>query len=555
TDISGIDFKRTENIVSVRLPDEPNYLSPVITTQAYARYVHEYIFQTLNHMDLQTFELTPMLASLPEVSEQEDGTILHRYQIDERATWPNGSPVTTADVVFSLKLLLNPKVEAGAVRSFYQDVTDMIIEDERNFSIQTGQVYILTDYALASLYVYPEYAYDPEGLLSEFTVAELANAENAAQLAENDDRLETFAQAFQDFEMTHNPDNIVGSGAYRLDSWEPQQRLILSKRDDYWAEDSDNPALKALPDGMEFEIIPDAQTAVVALQDELVDVVVDMDPERFVSLRQDEAMVEKFSFSTEPGFGMYSIIINSDDPMLSDAGTRRALAHLMDVDLLNEEYYNGMGKRSSNPVLPAQTYYDESLALIDFNVEEAERLLAEAGWIDSDGDGTLDRDGQDFELEFLTFSTPIGEAISQLLREGCQQVGINVTTEAMGGRALYGKLNEGDFQTATYAQGYQPHPDEFSQSWLTTSVPPGGTNRGRFGDEESDALINKIRVTTDAEERAELYKQMQGIFYRETPQIPLFSPLMRIVVSKRFEVETGSITPGFSLDNFVHLQE
>lgn len=318
TDISGIDFKRTENVVAVSLPAEPDALSPLVTTLAYARYVHEYIFQTLNYMNLETYELEPMLASLPEVAEQSDGTIHHRYQLDERATWPDGSPVTTADVVFSMKVLLNPLVGAGAIRSFYQDVTDLIVEDERTFTVVTDQVYILTDYALASLYIYPEYAYDADGLMSDFSVADLANAEQATQMAESDERLKTFAEAFQDFEMTHSPDKIVGSGAYKLDSWEPQQRLILSRRDNYWAMDSDAPALQALPEGLEFEIIPDPQTAVVALQDELVDVVIDMIPERFVELSQSEDMTMKTRFGTEPSFSLYSILINSDDPMLND---------------------------------------------------------------------------------------------------------------------------------------------------------------------------------------------------------------------------------------------
>lgn len=554
-DISGIDFKRTDNVVAMRLPEEPEVLNPILSTQSYARYVFEHIFQTLNDQDLQTYELVPLLASLPEVREGADGATSYRYQLNEDASWPNGSPVTTADVAFSMKALFNPLVGAGRMRSFYTDITDLIIEDERTFTIELGQAYFLTDYALAALYIYPEYAYDPDGLLADVTVAELSDVDNAARLAEENANLKAFADGFQSFETTHEPDKIIGSGAYELSRWDAQQRLVLSKRDDYWANDTDNAALRALPEGLEFEIIPDQQTATVAIQDELIDVMVDMDPERFVELSQNELMTEKYNFDTEPSFQLYSVIINMDDPMLSDAKTRRAMGHLMNVDLLNEEYYNNMGKRTSNPVLPARTYYDENLALIDYDQAEAERLLTEAGWGDTDGDGILDRNGEAFELTMLLFETPIGQAIGQLMRESCRQAGIELKTEAMAGRAVYGKLNEGDYQMSVYAQGFQPSPDEFSQGWLTTSVYPNGTNRARFGDETSDALINQIRVTVDADERAALYKEMQAIFYEETPMIPLFSPLIRLVYSKRFDVQTSSITPGVDLANFEHLQE
>ncbi|MEM6395809.1 MAG: ABC transporter substrate-binding protein [Bacteroidota bacterium] len=550
------EFKRTENIVAIRLVDEPDRLNPILSTQSYARYVFEHIFQNLNDVDQQSYELVPMLASLPEVSEVgEDGATSYRYRLNENAKWPDGSAVTSADVAFSVKALLNPLVPAGRVRSFYTDITDLIIVDERTFSIELGQAYFLTDYALAALYVYPEYAYDPDGLMADVTVAELADADNAARLAEENPNLKTFAEGFQSFETSHEPGKVVGSGAYELTNWEAQQRIALSRRDDYWADGTDNLSLSALPDGLEFEIIPDAQTAVVALQDELIDVMVDLDPERYVEMSQDELMTKKYNFETEPSFQMYSIILNMDDPMLGDANTRRALAHLMNVDLLNEEYYNNMGRRSSNPVLPVRTYYDERLALIDYDQAEAERLLTEAGWADTNGDGTLDRDGEEFELNLLLFNTPIGEAIGQVMRESCRQAGISLNTETMGGRALYGKLGEGDYQMGIYAQGFQPSPDEFSQSYLTTSVPPNGTNRARFGDETSDALINQIRVTVDAEDRVPLYKEMQAIFYQETPMIPLFSPMMRLVYSKRFEAQTSSITPGLDLANFKHLQE
>ncbi|MEM7574605.1 MAG: ABC transporter substrate-binding protein [Bacteroidota bacterium] len=553
-DISGIDFKRTQNEVALSLPGEPDALNPLLTTQAYSRYVFENIFQTLNYVDPQTYELKPYLASRPEIIEQEDGTIDYRYELVDGATWPNGSPVTTVDVDFSFKALLNPLVQAGRYRSFYTDVYDLVVEDERNFTVRTRQPYLLTDDALASVYIYPAYAYDPDGIMAGIPIAELADPDQAAVLAESNEGMQVFAESFNSFETAHDPSKIVGSGAYELESWEEGQRIRLLRRDDYWAADATEGALAALPEALVFAIIPDAQTAVVALQDEQVDVVIEMDADRFDELREDPRITEKVKFLTEPSFVAYSVIMNMEDPMLSDAKTRQALAHLIDVDLLIEEYYGGMGMRLSNAVLPMRPYYDKDLALRQYDVAAAIALLAEAGWTDSDGDGILDRDGTPLALTLLAFDTPTGASIGLLLKEGCREAGIELNLQNMEGRALYGELNQGSYQLATYAQGYQPSADEFTQSWSTRSVPPNGTNRMRFGNQESDQIIDQIRVTLDPAAREPLYQRMQKIFYEEQPLIFLYSPLSRIVISRRFAVESSSLTPGFRLGTFRHLQ-
>jgi len=98
-------------------------------------------------------------------------------------------------------------------------------------------------------------------------------------------------------------------------------------------------------------------------------------------------------------------------------------------------------------------------------------------------------------------------------------------------------------------QGFDPNPDEFTQVWASTSVPPNGTNRGGFSNAEADRLIKQIKVTLDADEREPLYRRFQEIVYENQPFIFLFSPLDRVVVSKRFEFEPKSMTPNLSFND------
>ncbi|MEM9930609.1 MAG: hypothetical protein AAF840_12365, partial [Bacteroidota bacterium] len=90
--------------LKVAMRVEPNSLNPVLTTQAPARHVRELIFQTLTSLDPQTFEEIPLVANVPDVQQEPGGGVSYSYLINEEATWPNGLPITAADIIFSLKV-------------------------------------------------------------------------------------------------------------------------------------------------------------------------------------------------------------------------------------------------------------------------------------------------------------------------------------------------------------------------------------------------------------------------------------------------------------------
>lgn len=554
TDAPAVAFKHTDNVARIALRAEPTSLNPWLATDANTRYVREMIFQTLNSRDPQTQESVPLLAGLPDVSKEPDGGVSYSFLIDERATWPNGLPVTAADVIFSLKAVLNPLVEAGGYRPYYDMVANVVTSpnNERRVKFITKRPYLLAEESLASIVVYPEYAYDPEGLLRNVRLADLTNPTVAKRLADRGGDLQTFADQFQDPALARDPARIVGSGPYALTSWEENQQLTLTRRDNYWAAKSDDPWLTAGPEQIVFRIIPDNATMLNALRDEAVDVVVAMSVDQFKEARNDEYLKARYDFETVQGLAFFGLLFNQNDPLLRDQQTRRALAHLTDVDALIEQLLPGLANRVVGPVLPSKTYYNDELPLIEYSLEQAEALLAEAGWSDTNGDGTVDKeiDGQreEFVLRFTTPNSPTSLAIGSLLQEWFRDAGVKLEIDQQDRRALGGILNKGDFDLFILGQGFDPNPDEFTQVWASTSVPPNGSNRGGFSNAEADRLIKQIKVTLDADERDPLYRRFQEIIYENQPMIFLFSPLDRVVVSKRFEFEPKSSSPNLNFN-------
>ncbi|WP_273445127.1 ABC transporter substrate-binding protein [Neolewinella agarilytica] len=550
SDSPVISFKNTDNTARIALRVEPPGLNPVLSTQAASRYVGEMIFQTLNSMDPDNFEQVPLLASLPDITKEPGGGVSYSYLIDERATWPNGLPVTAADVIFSLKLVLNPLVASGAYRPYYDMVSSVVTSpnNERRFKVMCKRPYLIAQESLGSLVIYPEYAYDPDRLLRKIRLGDLTTDAGAERLAKNSEELKTFSEAFSDPDLANNPERIVGSGPYQLVSWEPGQQLTLDRREKYWGSKSRDNWLKAKPESIIFQIISDNGTMANAIRDEAVDVVVDMSVDQFKELRDDDYLNARYEFGTIQSLKYFGLLFNQQHPLFKDASTRRALTHLVDVDAIIDQLFpNGLANRVTGPVLPGKSYYNGDLPEIPYSPEKASELLKSAGWEDTNGDGTLDKeiDGsrQEFSFQFLIFPSPTSDAVGALVSEWMGEAGIEVEVVRQDFRALYGELNKGNFALAIIGQGFTPNPDEFTQVWASTSVPPNGTNRGGFASAEADKLINQIKGTLKESDRDPLYRRFQEILYENQPMIFLFSPADRVVVSKRFDFEPSSISP------------
>jgi peptide/nickel transport system substrate-binding protein len=366
-------------------------------------------------------------------------------------------------------------------------------------------------------------------------------------MAETNEDLINFAAAFNDVSFATDPQKVIGSGPYQVEEWISGQRLSLKLRENYWATDDRSSVLMANPDNIVFDFITDANTMTNALRDELVDVAIDLGVDQFKEIREDEYLNQRFDFATVKSTNYFGILLNQQNPLLREAKTRRALAHLVDVDVLIEQLLPGLATRVNGPVLPGKSYY-AGLPNIEYDPGAAEALLAEAGWADTNGDGTLDKeiDGsrEEFSLQFLVFPSATSAAVGALVAEWAKEVGIDIEVVQQAPKPLYGALDKGNFSMSLLGMGMDPNPDEFTQVWSSKSVPPNGSNRSGFANKEADRLIKQIASTMKASDRDPLYRRFQDIIYENQPMVFLFSPAKRLVVSKRFKYSTTSLAPG-----------
>lgn len=558
------DWKRTSNELLIRLASEPAGLNPILSvTDQYSMQVMRHIFPYLMAIDPQSGQLEPSLVvSEPTIAPVTEGPwkggMEYTFEIRKEAVWDNGTPVTGEDFVFAVKTVFNPKVPAQRIRPYLEMIKDIKVDpaNPKKFSVFTNDTYILSLEAIvSSVPPIPSYLYDPEGQMAGISLGELLDPARAAAL-ENDPRLQAFADRFTSERYSRDTASVAGCGAYALKSIGEDQRITLVKKQDWWGDKLSNPlaSLQAYPEKLIYWPIRD-QTAVVSLiKSEDLDVAVAIDAKDFLDAKLLPEVNADYDFFSPATYAYYFIYVNTKNPKLSDRLVRRALAHLLNVDEIIETVFYGLGERVNGPVLPMKDYYDKGLALIPYNIETAKNLLSEAGWTDSNNNGTVDKvvNGQrvEMKLTYLITNVPAQEKISAIFKDAAFQAGIDLEIISKDFQSQKADLNTRNFELASGALVASPVLDDFYQIWHTDSDTPDGSNRTGFGNAQSDELIETIRQTIDKKERDRLYKTFQKMVYDEQPMLFLLTPQHRIIIHKRFSAFAAPLNPGFFPNQF-----
>ena len=556
---SVTNWKRTSNEMVIRLAAEPGGLNPVLAlTDQYATQVMRHLFLYLMTIDPQTGQLEPsLLKEAPQIDPITDGPwaggLRYSFEIRPEATWDNGTPITGNDYVFALKAVLNPKVPAQRIRPYLGMIKDVEVDaaNPKKFSVITNETYILALEAVVStIPLFPAYNYDPEGQMAEIALVDLIDPEKVKSL-ENDPRLQAFADRFTSERYSRDPASIVGSGAYLLESVGEDQRFTLVKKQNWWGENISDPpsSLQAYPNKLIYWPVRDLAAAVSLVKSEEIDVAIGLDAKDFVDMKTLPGVTDNYQFFTPATYAYYFIYINTKNPKLSDNRVRQALAHLLNVEEIIETVFYGLGERVNGPVLPMKDYYNKDLPLIPYNIERAKILLSEAGWTDSDGNGTIDNmvNGERIEMKltYLISNVSAQEKIAAIFKDAASQAGIELEVLSKEFQAQRADLNTRNYELASGALIAPPVLDDFYQVWHTDSDTPDGTNRTSFGNAQSDELIEQIRQTIDKKERDQLYKTFQKMVYEEQPMLFLLTPQSRILIHQRFDAFASPLNPGF----------
>lgn len=533
---------------------DPESLNPLTIPNDIANQAVGLLYQNLLTVDNQKQEYVPWLAEkLPMVQHQDSLTLL-TYRLRSAATWDNGQPIVAQDVAFTLKVMNSPGLpneEARARFSFIQDVR-LDSTDARQFTLVCQGRAPEYAYVSGEYPILPEYALDPQRQLRTIPLAALTQP-TPVSLSKYP-VLAAFVQRYNAANLDKSPMNLPGSGPYQLTAWRNGQALTFRRKTNWWADrlPVQQPQLLARPKQIDFQIIPDNATALLALRRGDIDIYPMVPANEFNRLRKSESGRQALRFYTADSYEMVLAGFNSSRVPLDDRLTRQALSYLFNIPALIKATQNGMAYPSVGLINPQEkAVYNDSLPLLTYAPQQAEVLLRQAGWArQSTGNWTRRLAGGQTQALELSITYRAGDAafetIALQLRNAAARLGIPIQLRPTESTLLLGKLRAGNFDI--YLRTLSGNPFAYDFSPLLHSASTGISNFTRFGTPTSDRLIKAIVREEDLGRKAQLLRKFQVILRTESPLVVLFFYRYRLVANRRLtNLRVSGLRPGYEV--------
>ena len=465
---------------------EPQDLDPQTVTGVPEHKIISALFENLVAEDPKDLHPVPGLAERWDISE--DGKV-YTFHLRPNLKWSNGEPIVAGDIVESYKRMVSPKLAAeyaylvynfvAGAKDYYQGkITDFSqvgfkAPDERTLQVTLANK---TPYLLKIIASHIAWTPVPVKVVAKFGPL--------------DHKRTSWTRA----------GNLVGSGPFMLKEWRPNQRIVVTRNPHYW----DAKTVKL--DEIHFLPTEDLATDERNFRTGLVHMTNDLPAAKIDTYRENHPE----SLNITPYLGIYYYRCNVARPPLNDKRVRKALALAIDRESLVKNVTRG-GQQPAYAVSYPGTAGYVPRAKLQGTIEDAKRLLAEAGFPEGKGMPTM-------ELLYNTHENhrAIAEAIQQMWRT---RLGVNISLLNQEWKVYLDMQHSKNYtlERAGWIADYvDPH--VFLEIWETDN----GNNDTNWSNAEYDRLLHASLAAKTDEERYELYQKMDAILVEEVPIIPIY---------------------------------
>ena len=342
--------------------------------------------------------------------------------------------------------------------------------------------------------------------------------------------------------------NPLSPGPYYIKEIVPGQQVIFEANPYYY---KGQPKVKTVV----WKIVPSAQI-VAALQAGEYDLTVGLNADLYSKVKslsnikvgvQDDLSYSYIGFKLGKWDKAKGEAIPDPNAKMADVKLRQAMAYAIDNDLVGTKFYEGLRRNATQLMIPAfKEFYDDSIKGYTIDLEKAKQLLDEAGYKDVNGDGIReDKNGQPFKINFASMSGgATAEPIAQYYMQQWKSIGLDV--QLTNGRLIeinsfYEKVQaddpEIDVYQAAWGTGSNPNPTAFYGRNAAFNFP-------RYATPELDAILAKINSVeaVDKDYRSKAYKEFANYMFENVPVVPTLFRKSIVAVNNR--VKKWDITPG-----------
>lgn len=392
-----------------------------------------------------------VVPALAENWEFDADTCTYTFHLVEEAKWHDGEPVTADDVKFTIEAIMNPDNGSENAPN-YEDVQEITVIDEHTVAFKLAA---------------PNVAF-----LDYMTMAVLPK-----HLLEGED--------MQTSDFFRNP---VGTGPYKLESWDEGQAITLTKNEEYF---------KGEPniDKIVFKIVPDDNAKALQLKSGELDMAL-LTPKDAATFAEDEAYT-CYDMKTSDYRGILFNFWN--EYWTENRDIIPAICYGIDREAIIDAVLLGQGMTAYGP-LQRNIYNNEEVEHYDYNPEKAKAVLEEAGCVMGE-DGFYYRN--DEKVGFV-ISVGAGDQvrvdIAQIAAQQLQQIGLDVTVE------IPAQVDWGGQMAYLIGWGSPFDADDHTYKVFGTDK---GANYSGYSNELVDQYLTEARQSDDSEVRAAAYDKFQ----------------------------------------------
>ncbi|SIT88992.1 glutathione ABC transporter substrate-binding protein [Edaphobacillus lindanitolerans] len=292
-------------------------------------------------------------------------------------------------------------------------------------------------------------------------------------------------------------ENPVGTGYFKFDSWSPGSEIKLVKNEDYW-----NGPAKV--DSVAFKVVPESATRAAELETGNAHIIDPVQPNEVARINDSgNATVDQ-----TPSSSLSYIGFNTEKAPFDDVRVRKAISMAVNKEDIIDGVYEGFGIPAKGPLAPGIFGYDEKLKMIDYNMDEAKKLLEEAGYADG------------FSTTIWTNDNPQRVDMAVLLQQSLKELNIDVKIEQMEFGTYLEKTAAGEHDMFILGWSNPTGDADYGLYALFHSSQKGDPgNRSFYENEKVDQLLDEGRKETDPDARVGIYAEAQQQIVEDAPMI------------------------------------
>ena len=465
---------------------EPSSLISMIAGESASSAISSNIFNSLLKYD-KNLELEGDLVESWQISADQK-TI--RFILKPDLKWADGKPLSSADVLFTWQAVTDEK-NASPYASDFQLVKKATTPNARTFEVTYEQAYAPALDSWAGLQILPKH------LLQG-----------------------------QDLHTTSFARNPVGSHYYKLDSWAHGENLKLSRN-------ANSVRGQAKIDQLVSRIIPDNSAQFLELMADNIDYM-GLDPikySRIIPARPE--LQQKLALYKELGNSYTYMGFNLKRKPFDDRNVRLAINYAIDKQEIIDGVYLGLGINIASPYKPGTRWSNPDLQPYPYDPQKARSLLKQAGFVDSDGDGILERDGKPFSFEIITNQNKEREKSAVLIQRRLKEIGIDVQIRAIEWASFISRfIKTGDFDVVVLGWGLGLDPDQYN-IWHSSQQAPGQFNFIGYHNPTVDKLLEQGRLELNPDKRQKIYHEFARVLLEDSPIVYLSAGYGLTAIHKR----------------------